>query len=191
MADWNSNDEFDNDDDQHSGDGPADLRKAHRAAARRVKELEALLSEKDEQIKTLTGKTRNVDLGELLQKQGVDKKIAKLVPKDVELTDEAVKAWLDEYKDVLNITVTKDEQVANEGDPADVVDDDNDSPVDGVGQDALAAIAQFTALGGAGGTAIPSGALGALISDVNAHAKSPEDLIEIMRKHGMETIGGY
>lgn len=191
MADWNSNDEFDNDDDQHSGDGPADLRKAHRAAARRVKELEAELAARDEQIQKLTAKTRTVDLGELLQKNGANRKIARLVPKDVELTDEAVKAWLDENKDVLNITVTKDEQVTDEGDPADVVDDGNDSPSDGVDQDALAAISQFTALGGAGGTAIPTGALGALLSDVNANAKSVEDLTAIMRKHGLETIGGY
>lgn len=191
---YNTDDEFDTDDDfTGQGDGPAELRKAQRAASRKVKELEKQLAERDEQIKTLTEKTRTVDLGDLLQKNGANRKVAALVPKDVELSEEAVKAWLDEYKDVLNITVTDPGQDAEKDAPPEPVDDDTTqgSDVADIPPEVLAAVQQYAELGGSGGTPVPAGAVGNLVSDVEANAKSLEDVLKIMSKHGLETVNGY
>lgn len=186
MADFWNDDENDDFEDQHQGDGPADLRKAHRAATRKLKELEKQIAERDEQIKSLTGKVRGSSISEVLQAKGVNPKVAKLIPDDVDATEDAVKAWLDEWADVFNITVP---------DSADTSDDGGASQQDAAPQSAVdpADVAALQrALGASdGGTAVPSGEVSKLLSDVEGNAKSLEDVIEIMHKHGISTVEGY
>lgn len=178
--------EYDDDEQDERGDGPADLRKAHRAATKELKALKASLAEKDEKIAALSKRVRSIDIVDLLPK-GVSPKVAKLIPENVEPTAEAVKAWLDEYGDVFNIKV--DETAAT----ADSTSDDDTDDGDGTPQidPAVAAVLAGFQSASAGGTAVPAGAMGALVSDVEANAKSPEDVLAIFAKHGMETISGY
>lgn len=184
---WNENDDVD-DEQQGQGDGPADLRKAHRAAARKVKELETQLAERDATIATLSKRVRSIDIADLLPK-GVSPKVAKLIPENVEPTADAVKAWLDEFGDVFNIKV--DDKTATE---ATTTSDDTDDTDDGDGTptldaNTLAALAAFQNVS-AGGTAIPTGAAGDLAAKA-ANAKSLDDVVRILNESGIETVSGY
>lgn len=85
----------DYDDDDFGTDIP-DLRKAHKASQRRVKELE-------QQIADLQKQGRDRSVKDVLAQRGINTKIAALIPQDV--TDEAgVASWLDEFSDVFGIT---------------------------------------------------------------------------------------
>lgn len=188
MADfWNDDENDDDFEEQHQGDGPADLRKAHRAATRKAKELEKQLAEAQEQIKNLTGKVRGTSISEVLQAKGVNPKVAKLIPSDVEATDEAVTKWLDEFGDVFNITVPDSADTTDDGGAS---QDDDTPPASGVSAEDIAALQ--AALGASdGGSAVPSGAVSKLLSDVEGNAKSLDDVLEIMAKHGISTVDGY
>jgi hypothetical protein len=178
--------EFDDDEQDERGDGPADLRKAHRAATRKIKELESKITELTGDNAKLSKRVRHLDIGELLPK-GVSPKVAKLIPDTVEPTADAVKAWLDEFGDVFNVKAD---------DTADTASDqvDNDEPGDDtpqVDKETLAALAAFQQVS-AGGTAVPQGALSALMADAaSADVKTPEEGLALLRKHGLETVNGY
>ena len=79
-----------------------DLRKADRAKAKKIKELEAELSDLRKQ-----GRERAVK--DVLTAKGVSNpgKIAKLIPADVSAEGD-VEAWLNEYADVFNIETSND-----------------------------------------------------------------------------------
>jgi len=88
MSDYDDNDDYD----------IPELRKAHRSAQKRVKELESEITELRKQ-----GRERAVK--DVLSAKGVNNpgKVAKLIPAD--LSDEAaVEGWLNDYADVLGIT---------------------------------------------------------------------------------------
>ena len=188
MADFWNDDENDDFEEQHSGDGPADLRKAHRAATRKLKEMEKALAERDEQLKSLSKQVRGSSISEVLQAKGVNPKVAKLIPDDVEPNAESVTKWLDEWADVFNITVPDSADTSDNGGASQA----GDSPqqVDGPSAEDLAA---FTSALGAsdGGTAVPTGAVSKLLSDVETNAKSFDDLLKIMNAHGITTVEGY
>lgn len=87
-----------------------DLRKADRAKAKRIKELETEIADLRKQ-----GRERAVK--DVLVAKGVTNpgKIAKLIPADVSAEAE-VEAWLGEYADVFNIQ-TSDEGSGDDGTP--------------------------------------------------------------------------
>ena len=72
------------------------LRKIDRAQKKRIKELEQNLGD-------LTKSQRERILRDVFSSRGVNSKIAAFVPSDVEATEEAVNAWLDNYGDVFGI----------------------------------------------------------------------------------------
>ena len=55
------------------------------------------------ELATYRAKERTTSIGDLLKDQGVNPKIARLLPADIEPTEDAVKGWLDDYADVFNI----------------------------------------------------------------------------------------
>lgn len=64
--------------------------------------------EYETELNTLRPTVRKTQLADTLKSLGVtNPKIAGLVPKDVEPTEEAVKAWVDEYGDVFNIKTSE------------------------------------------------------------------------------------
>lgn len=185
----NWNDDLDDDfEDQTQGDGPADLRKAHRAATRKAKELEKQLADLAEQNKVLLGQVRGKSITDLLQAKGVNPKVAKLVPSDVDASEESLNKWLDEYADALNITVPDSASTAQTDGAS--REPSASEPAEDISQDDLAALSEALSVGSQG-SAIPAGAASALLSDVENNARTQDDLFAILQKHGIEVKQGY
>jgi hypothetical protein len=70
------------------------LRKAKRNDEKRIKEL-------TEQLEGLSKSQRERLVKEVLEKQGVNLKIAKFVPQDIEASEDAISLWLDENADAF------------------------------------------------------------------------------------------
>lgn len=74
------------------------VRKAERAKDKRIRELEAQLSE-------LNNFKRTNSLTSILSEKGVNPKIAKFIPADMEITDESVLSWLNENGELFGVAV--------------------------------------------------------------------------------------
>lgn len=95
MANQYNDFDFEDDDDDNQGDNiPAGLRKALK---REQREKAKLAEELAEMRKSL----RERSLKDVLETEGVNPKIAKFIPSEIQ-TPEEVKAWLFEYNDVFN-----------------------------------------------------------------------------------------
>lgn len=77
------------------------LRKAERLKEKRIKELESELSE----IQTAR---RSDVINSVLSEKGVNTKIAKFIPSDVEPTPDALNSWLEQNADVFGIQFEKE-----------------------------------------------------------------------------------
>lgn len=87
------------DDEQEELDGTdlvKKLRKAERLKEKKIKELESELSE----IRTAR---RSDVINSVLSERGVNTKVAKFIPSDVEPTPDALNSWLEENADVFGI----------------------------------------------------------------------------------------
>ena len=92
-----TNYQFDDEDDiDTSTDVVSQLRKVNRALEKRTKELEQELSG----IKT---QTRQRTVKDVLQAKGLNPKISAFIPQDVDTSEEAITAWVDEYGDVFGV----------------------------------------------------------------------------------------
>lgn len=103
------NDWYEDGEDNSGGTGNLvnDLRNQLKEKSKAEKELTNKLAQ-------LEGQFRVQNVGAVLKTAGVNEKVAKLVPSDIEPTAEAVGKWLEEYKDVFGITV---DATPNEVDP--------------------------------------------------------------------------
>ena len=81
-----------------------------RQLRKQLKEKDAAFKEFDTELKVLRDERRTRVLGEKLTEKGLNPKVAKLVPKDVEDVD----TWLTEYGDVFGITQEETETPAPE-----------------------------------------------------------------------------
>jgi hypothetical protein len=92
-----TNYQFDDEDDMDtSTDVVSQLRKVNRALEKRAKELEQELS-------GLKTQTRQRTVKDVLQAKGLNPKIAAFIPQDVDTSEEAISAWVDEYGDVFGV----------------------------------------------------------------------------------------
>lgn len=94
------------DDDQEELDGTdlvKKLRKAERLKEKRIKELEGELSE----IRTAR---RSDVINSVLSERGVNTKVAKFIPSDVDPTPEALNSWLEENADVFGIQLASPQE---------------------------------------------------------------------------------
>ena len=82
------------------------LRKALKAEQRKAKELESSLGE-------LTKAQRERVLKDVLTSKGVNMKVAKFIPTDLEASEEAINSWLDQNGDVFGFTVEQKPAVAD------------------------------------------------------------------------------
>ena len=91
---------YDEDDDIDFEDGPQDvvkqLRKVNRTLEKRLKELE-------QEANTAKAQNRQRTVKDVLTSKGVNPKIAAFIPQDLDVTEEAVNNWLNEYGDVFGI----------------------------------------------------------------------------------------
>lgn len=79
------------------------LRKAQRAADKRAKELEAELS-------TLRSAQRENVIKSVLESKGLNPKVAKFIPADINPDEDAINQWIGEYGDVFGIQQVVQEQ---------------------------------------------------------------------------------
>ena len=86
LDDWDEDEETDN--------GPGDLRKALKAAQRKLKAAEQALADQGKTIRKRT-------ISDAIAAKGLNPKLAALVPPDLEGTEEAVSAWVSEFSDVF------------------------------------------------------------------------------------------
>lgn len=94
-------DDYEDDDQELDGtDLVKKLRKAERLKEKRIKELETELSE-------IRGARRTDVINSVLSERGVNTKIAKFIPSDVEPTPDALNSWLEENADVFGIQLEK------------------------------------------------------------------------------------
>lgn len=93
--------EFDGDDEGDSA-GIASLRKAHKAQAAELKAAR-------EELAGLRTVARKTALAELLRPAGAER-IAKYIPSDLEVTEDAVNAWLQENAADFGIDVSVDDE---------------------------------------------------------------------------------
>lgn len=80
------------------------LRKAQKAAEKRAKELEAELG-------SLRAERRESMIRSVLEENGVNPKVAKFIPNDLEPTADALTQWITEYGDVFGVTPSQSRAV--------------------------------------------------------------------------------
>lgn len=99
---WDDEDEYDNEDEGQSrgqSRGPNlvnDLRK-------QLKAKDKLLTEQAAQLKELGKTTRTNTIQSFLKDKGVNTKLARYIPPDIEATDEALTTWLKEDGELFGI----------------------------------------------------------------------------------------
>ena len=100
--------EYDWDDDDDLSGAPNDsnamkeLRKAHREAQKRNKEMSA-------QLESLTSSLRERSVRDILEAKKLPAKVAGLVPKDI-TSAEDVESWLEEFGDVFGFNIQGSKQ---------------------------------------------------------------------------------
>lgn len=111
-----SNYEYEDDDDfdfsePESGNAVKELRKANRAKEKALKEMQS-------ELEQLRQDRRQRTIKEVLGARGVNDKIAKFIPQDIDSDEESVSRWLDENADVFGFEAGNKPE-AN-ADPADI-----------------------------------------------------------------------
>lgn len=103
--------DYDWDDDEDLSSAPNDsnamkeLRKAHREAQKRNKEMSA-------QLESLTSSLRERSVRDILEAKKLPAKVAGLVPKDI-TSAEDVESWLEEFGDVFGFNIQDSKQDNN------------------------------------------------------------------------------
>lgn len=100
---WDDDDEEDDVQDQFVGtdtDLVKKLRKQLKIEQKRAKELESTLGE-------LTKAQRERVLKDVLTSKGVNMKVAKFIPSDLDASEEAITSWLESNSDVFGIDIPK------------------------------------------------------------------------------------
>jgi hypothetical protein len=94
-------DDLDNDDE---GDMFEDSRQSSSLVRKLRKELNATkkqLKERESEFSRLSAETRSRTIKDVLSSAGANPKIAAFIPSDIDPTEDAVSAWLNEYGDVF------------------------------------------------------------------------------------------
>lgn len=101
----------DDDDDDDEGQGQQQAPKALRSHATKLEKENRALKEQNDKLQK---QFRQTAISQVLKDKGLDAKVAKLVPSDVEPTEEAVEKWLADYADIFPTKKTE-ETPATEG----------------------------------------------------------------------------
>lgn len=106
-----SNFEYEDDDDDmttsdSSNDVVKQLRKANKQKEKELAELRA-------QFEGVSKAQRERSIKDVLESRGVNSKIAKFIPSDVDSTEESLSKWLDENGDVFGFTTESNQPVVD------------------------------------------------------------------------------
>jgi hypothetical protein len=109
MGEWTmSNFEYeDDDDDITTSDSGNDLVKQLRKAA---KQKDKELAELRAQFEGVSKAQRERNIKDVLESRGVNSKIAKFIPSDLDPTEESLSKWLDDNGDVFGFQATESNQ---------------------------------------------------------------------------------
>lgn len=164
-------DEFDTDDDDYTeeANGVASLRRQYKAIQKANKEME-------NELRKLRTQSRVSTVAELLKAQNVNPKVARLIPSDVEATEDGIKEWLEDFGDIFNVSGS----APTEGDGPGVREGKGDSP--SYTADDVAALTKVA--NASQGATVDVSKIQALIGQVNG-AKSQEEFLALMEQHGV------
>lgn len=95
---WNDDVDF-----EDEGDLVKQLRKALRDGKKASEDQAKELAE-------LRKSTRQTNVSSILNGMGLNPKVAKLIPSDVDASEESVKAWVEDFGDVFNLQPAKEEE---------------------------------------------------------------------------------
>ena len=100
-----SNYEYEDDDDftQESNDLVKQLRKAAKQKDKELAELKA-------QFESLNKQSRERSIKDVLESRGVNGKVAKFIPQDLDPTEESLSKWLEDNADVFGFQVEDKQQ---------------------------------------------------------------------------------
>jgi molybdopterin biosynthesis enzyme MoaB len=104
-----SNFEYEDDEDEvttQDASGNDLVKQLRKAAKQKDKELAELRA----QFEGVSKAQRERSIKDVLESRGVNSKIAKFIPSDVDSTEESLSKWLDENGDVFGFTATESNQ---------------------------------------------------------------------------------
>lgn len=110
-----SNFEYEDEDDDYTPESNDLVRQLRKATKQKDKELAELRS----QFENLNKAQRERAIKDTLEARGVNSKIAKFIPSDIDPTEESLSKWLEENGDVFGFQVTQTNNQPNV-DPADI-----------------------------------------------------------------------
>jgi hypothetical protein len=124
------------DEDNGSGtDLVKKLRKQIDALSKQVKERDEILAE-------FTTQSHEASVGEILESFGLNPRIAKFIPDEVEADEDAVAQWLNEYGDAFGIEAVEEGTESPDAQSYERMSDFDDGDIDPyVGQDLASRIA--------------------------------------------------
>jgi hypothetical protein len=95
---WNDDitDEFDDENTANETDLLKQLRRLEKEQSKKIKELE-------QQLTTYKVQERELTVQSVLESMGVNPKIAKFIPQNIEVTSDAVQNWVKENADVFGV----------------------------------------------------------------------------------------
>ena len=174
---WSDDFETDEDDYTEETNGVAQLRKQYKAIQKANKDMEA-------ELRKLRSQTRTASVAEILKAQNVNPKVARLIPSDVEASEDGIRGWLEDFGDVFNVSGS----APAEGDGSEVRQAKGDSAPAYTADDVAALNKVANASQGA---TVDTSKIQALIGQVQS-VKSHEEFLALMEQHGvgLNTMGG-
>lgn len=153
------------DEEEETSTGPANLRKALKDAQRKLKAAEQQLADQGKTIRKRT-------IGDAIAAKGLNPKLAALVPSDIESTEEAINAWVEEFADVFTpASVGKEAEGGSEGSEGQVANQSFYT------EEELAAQGIINRANG--GHAAPPGSEASTFEKLMASDGNPEDILQI------------
>ncbi len=105
-----SNYEYEDDDDDFTQESSNDLVKQLRKAA---KQKDKELAELRAQFEGVSKAQRERNIKDVLESRGVNSKIAKFIPSDLDPTEESLSKWLDDNGDVFGFSTESNQPVVD------------------------------------------------------------------------------
>ena len=102
-----SNYDYEDDDDDFTSESNNDLVKQLR---KQLKQRDKELSEFKSQFESVSKQNRERAIKDVLESRGVNGKVAKFIPQDLDPTEESLSKWLDENGDVFGFQATESNQ---------------------------------------------------------------------------------
>lgn len=124
--------------DEDNGSG-TDLVKKLR---KQIDALSKQIKERDEILAEFTTQSHEASIGEILESFGLNPRIAKFIPDEVEADEDAVAQWLNEYGDAFGIEAVEEGTESPDAQSYERMSDFDDGSIDPfVGQDLASRIA--------------------------------------------------